>query len=300
MNKPKYIFLPLFLCIAMLTVCSCCHFAKKKSYPTTNSERLHILATEPQFWSRIGFTHDPTRLDENGNPKFYDGSFNQPSNTCNVFEQAGVKLFTSILHNGWVGVDKYNYAATDITLDTILKDHSERLYLPRIKLNVPIEWALANPEELYVSSKAPRDRAGILKLAEKMSKYWTTSGWRGGVPDDEGRIGLQSFSSAKWKQDAGTALVKLLDHLEKGPYADRIIGYQVAFGACGETAYWGAFNRKVDLKGDFGISHRRAFYDWCISKYGSLEALRKVWDKTDLDLNYFTVPDPHQLSSDKK
>ena len=290
---------PIFLPLILLNLCSCCHFKDKGPYPTTNRERLHILATEPQFWSRIGFAQDPTRLDEKGNPKFYDSSFNAHSNTCNAFEEAGVKLFTSILHNGWVGVDKYNYAATDLTLDTILKDHPKRLYLPRIKLNVPIEWALANPEELYASYKAPRDKEGILRLAKKMTKYWATSGWSwSGVPDDEGRIGLQSFSSEKWKQDAGVALAKLIDHLENGPYADRIVGYQVAFGACGETAYWGAFNRKLELKGDFGIGHRCAFYDWCINKYGSLEALRKAWNKPDLAFANFTVPTPQQLTSD--
>lgn len=283
----------------ILSACSCRQLTNHGAYPATQRERMRILASEPQFWSRIGFANDPTRLDEKGNPTFYDRDFNPASNECNLFEQAGIRVFTSILHNGWIGVDTYNYTATDSTLDLLLKDHPKRLYLPRIKLNVPIEWALANPEELYVSFKGPRDREGVLRLAKKMSPYWGTSGWNGKVPDGEGLVGLQSFSSEKWKRDAGVALVKLLKHLENGPYADRIIGYQVAFGACGETSYWGAFNNRTELKGDFGISHRRAFYDWCIRHYGSLDALRSAWSMPALNSDTFTVPDPRMLESDQ-
>ena len=49
----------------------------QKSYPDTQRERLQILASEPQFWSRVGFAQDPTRLDAEGNPKFHDSDFNQ-------------------------------------------------------------------------------------------------------------------------------------------------------------------------------------------------------------------------------
>lgn len=284
--------------IGVLLICACTPSSRQKTKPISSSDLLNMVSSEPMFWSRIGFTKDPTRLDSTGNPLFYENNFNQSIKENREFEKAGVKVFTSILHNGWVGDNKYNYTAVDSTLNIVLKGHPDRYYLPRIKLNIPIEWALKNPEELYVSFKGPRNRDEILELAKKMSKYWDTAGWSGKVPDNEGRVGLQSFSSERWKQDAGKALIKLVNHLENGPYADRIIGYQIAFGACGETAYWGGFNSTTELKGDYGISNRKAFYDWCIEHHGSLDNLRKAWGIPDLNLSNFQIPNPYVFESD--
>jgi hypothetical protein len=284
--------------IGVLLICACTPSPRQKTMPISSSDLLNMVSSEPMFWSRIGFAKDPTWLDSTGNPLFYDNNFDQAIKENREFAKAGVKVFTSILHNGWIGDNKYNYTIVDSTLDILLKGHPTRYYLPRIKLNVPIEWALKNPGELYVSFKGPRDRDEISELAKTMSKFWDTAGWSGNVPDNEGRVGLQSFSSKKWKQDAGEALIKLLKHIEDGPYAERIIGYQIAFGACGETAYWGAFNNRTDLKGDYGISNRKAFYDWCIENHGSLDNLRKVWKMPELDANNFQIPSPYLLESD--
>lgn len=250
------------------------------------------------FWSRIGFTQDPTRLDTTGKPLFYDRNFSQTIKTNDAFERVGVKIYTGILHNGWIGVDKYDYRAVDMTLDSLLKGQPDRFYVPRIKLNVPIEWANENPEELFVCFNGPRDKEGIARLSNKMSKWFTTDGWSENTADDEGRVGLQSFTSQKWKKDAGEALVRLLKHLETGPYAKRIIAYHIAFGACGESTLWGTWDRKTELKGDFGINHRRVFYDWCIRRYGSLEKLRKVWGEPDLSFDNFGVPSPYKMKSE--
>jgi len=284
--------------IGVLLICGCTPSPRQKAKPISSSDLLIMISSEPMFWSRIGFTKDPTRLDSLGNPLFYDSNFDQANKENREFEKAGIKVFTSILHNGWIGDNKYNYTIVDSTLDLVLKEHPGRYYLPRIKLNVPIEWALKNPEELYVSFKGPRNRDEILELAKKMSKYWDTAGWSGNVPDNEGRVGLQSFSSKKWKQDAGDALIKLLKHIEDGPYADRIIGYQIGFGACGETSYWGGFNNRTELKGDFGIRNRNEFYNWCINKYGSLDNLSKAWRVPELNSSNFQIPSPYLLESD--
>jgi hypothetical protein len=242
------------------------------------------------FWSRIGFTQNPTRLDSSGNPLFYDNDFSTAIRENSAFEKAGVKIFTSIIHNGWTGVNKYNYTAVDSTLNILLKGHPDRYYLPRIKLDVPTEWALENPEDLFVNFYGPRDKNDILTLAEKLEKYWDTAGWSGGVPVNEGLVGLQSFSSAKWKEDAGKALKRLIKHLDASPYADQIIGYHIAFGACGETVRWGTWSMSDVAKGDFGINHRKAFYNWCIKKYGTLELLQEAWSDSILDENNFEVP----------
>uniref|UniRef100_UPI003561387D hypothetical protein n=1 Tax=Mariniphaga sediminis TaxID=1628158 RepID=UPI003561387D len=207
----KYIFFAVCIIGLQLVASDCTQLNKKiKIYSPPN--HLSMISSEPMFWSRIGFTQNPTRLDSSGNPLFYDNDFSTAIRENSAFEKAGVKIFTSIIHNGWTGVNKYNYTAVDSTLNILLKGHPDRYYLPRIKLDVPTEWALENPEDLFVNFYGPRDKNDILTLAEKLEKYWDTAGWSGGVPVNEGLVGLQSFSSAKWKEDAGKALKRLIKH----------------------------------------------------------------------------------------
>lgn len=270
---------------------SCNPSFQNKTESKSSPDLLEMISSEPMFWTRIGFTKNPTRLDSLGNPQFYDSDFSVAIRENREFEQAGVKVFTNILHNGWIGVDEYNYSAVDSTLNLILKEHPERYFLPRIKLDVPIEWALENPEDLFVSFNGPRDKNEILHLAKKMMDYWDTGGWSGrDIQTNEGVVGLQSFSSAKWKEDAAEALIHLLKYIENGPYADQIIGYQVAFGSSGETALWGTWYRSNEFKGDFGINHQKEFYKWCVNKYGNLDELRNAWANPELTANNFEIP----------
>jgi hypothetical protein len=88
-------------------------------------------------------------------------------------------------------------------------------------------------------------------------------------------------------KDAGEALGRLIDRLEGGKYRDRILGYHIAYGASGECVLWGRSSRKY---GDHGISHKRAFYDWGIKKYGSLAALRDAWSRPELERDNVKLP----------
>ncbi len=58
---------------------------------------------------------------------------------------------------------------------------------------------------------------------------YNTGTWKDDRPNVGGLISPESFFSRKWLQDASEALCRLLDHLEKEKYADRIVGYHIAY-----------------------------------------------------------------------
>ncbi len=251
-------------------------------------DRLDIIKNEPAFWSRVGFAEDPTRFDENGNISFYDKDWDIFLKEHKSFFDKGIKLHTFIIHNGWVGVNRYDFSAVDKTLEAIVSIDEGILLMPRIKLNPPIDWCFENPTEVALSEDADRSEEGIKKLLEKFTPFFHTNGYSGKVPTDEGFPYLCSFSSKKWLSDISIAVEKLIEHIESSKYADRIVAYQIGLGMCGENAYWGSWS-SVSQWGDFGITAVKNFEDYCTKKYGSLEKAREIFGITDREC---LVPSP--------
>ncbi len=200
-----------------------------------------------------------------------------------------------------MGIDAYDYSLTDRTVEAIFRDNPDTYYIPRIKLNVPVDWCRENPEELLVYWEGPRDKEEIRALVGTEKHDWLGYNAPNGYyqagdyvdtrPNVGGVIARQSFSSRIWLRDAGVALEKLIDRLESGPYADRILGYHIAFGASGESVMWGRMNNHY---GDYGISHTRHFLNWGLKKYGSAEALQNVWGADRFDGECLRLPSPDE------
>ena len=200
----------------------------------------------------------------------------------------------------------YDYELTDKILDALFKDNPDIYYIPRIKLDVPLDWGKENPEDMCVYYDGPRDAENIRKLVntpkhdilgyETPKGYYTAGGWQDDRPNIGGLISNQSFSSKKWLKDAGETLRRLIDHLENGPYDDRILAYHVAYGVSGETCLWGRFGAKRKF-GDYGISNRKAFFKWGMKKYKTLDDLKKAWNQPGLDKNNIKLPSPDQRES---
>lgn len=265
---------------------------------------LDYLKKHPVFWTRLGFCYDPPIPDENGEPLVFNKDFTPYMRYQRAFADAGVKIFTSILHTGWVGVDTYDYTLTDRVLDAVFRDLPEdACYIPRIKLNPPLDWCRENPTEVFVYPEGPRDAEGIRALVgtrkqdilgyEAPNGYYVAEGYHDTRPNVGGVIGLQSFSSEKWLQDAGIALQKLIDRLENGKYGKRIFGYHIAFGACGESMLWGRQNFRY---GDYGIENRASFYRFGLEKYGSVIALEKAWGQPGITPQTVEIPDRERRS----
>ena len=273
----------------------------------TREEACRLLADAPVFWSRLGFCYDPPRAGADGKPIVFCEDFAKYRRCHDAFSAIGVNVHSSIIHSGWMGVDRYDYSLTDRTLDALLKGAPERLYIPRVKLNVPPEWCRVHPEETFVYYGGPSDPAEIAALADTPAQDWfgfesemgyPTNGGSGFVddrPNLNGVIGLQSFSSKIWVKDACEALKRFIEHLENGPYARQILAYHVAFGCCGETTNWGSWRAGGEnRRGDYGISHRRDFLAWGVQKYGSLEAVEEAWKQTGLTPDTLIIPSPNR------
>lgn len=258
-----------------------------------------FLKKNPVFWSRLGFCYDPPLKNKEGRPLVFNEDLEKFAKTHRSFAKAGVKIHSSVLHLGWVGVNEYDYSLTDRVLDAIFKDNPDIYYIPRIKLNVPVDWCYENPEDVFVYYGGPKTAEEIKRLVgtekhdyfgyEAPNGYYASSGageFKDTRPNVGGVIARQSFSSKKWLYDAGIALRKLMERIENGKYGDRILGYHIAYGLSGETIVWG---RMSDKYGDYGINNTKEFIKWGERKYGNRQALAKAWGQSEDDLS---VPFP--------
>lgn len=240
-------------------------------------EALELIKSETMFWSRIGFGLNPPVLDENGEETFHE-TLEENIRYCKQVVDAGAKILVSNLPTGWVGIDKYDYRATDKTLDMIFKECPDVYYIPRIKINPPFEWQKDNPDELYIYEWAK------FKDSKEISECVGTSMQDGtGAIDKTRWMGHQSFSSIKWKNDASVALRRIIEHLENSPYADRIIGYHIGYGKCGETHFWGD-------SADFGKTNKREFYKFGLDKYKTVEELSDAWGRQEISPENVPLP----------
>lgn len=265
-----------------------------------------FLRDNPVFWSRLGFAYDPPLKNADGRPLVFTENLDIYGRFHRAFSSAGVKIHTSILHLGWVGVDEYDYSLTDRVLDEVFKDSPDIYYIPRIKLNVPVDWCFENPEDVFVYHGGPDTVDGVRELVgtlrqdyigyEAPQGYYMAGDYVDTRPNVGGLIARQSFSSKKWLTDASEALTRLIERLESGKYADRIAGYHIAFGVSGESILWGRASCRY---GDYGIGHKRAFFDWGLKKYGSLDALRKSWQQPDLTRDTVSLPSPDERYDQK-
>lgn len=280
----------------------------KKSKEYIKMDRMKLLRENPVFWSRLGFCYDPPIKDENGKPLLMYKNQRKFAKYHEDFAKSGVKIHTCILHSGWVGVNEYDYSLADKTLEELYADKctSDCYYLPRIKLNVPPLWCRENPEDTFVYYEGVaagiRTPEKISGLSGGLRQDWlgadsptgymiADADFKDTRPNVNSLISLQSFASGKWLKDAGQALSQLIDYLENGKYKDRIIGYHIAFGPCGEVMQWG---RASHHHGDYGINQLRAFYDWALVKYGSKNELCRAWDMEDIDRDACFLPSPEE------
>lgn len=265
------------------------------------SEAIRFLRENPVFWSRLGFCYDPPLKNVQGKPLVFTEDLEKYAKYHRAFAASDVKIHTCILHSGWMGVDEFDYSLTDRVVEAVFRDNPDTFFIPRIKLNVPVDWCREYPEEVFVYYEGPRDAESIRALVgtpqqdwlgyEAPNGYYRAGDYVDTRPNVNGQIARQSFSSKKWLHDAGIALEKLVNRLETGPYGSRILGYHISFGVSGESVLWG---RASTHYGDYGIAHTRHFLEWGLKKYGSMEALRQSWGEERFDGEHLVLPSPKE------
>ncbi len=213
-------------------------------------QRLEFLRENPIFWSRFGIEYD----NEPGWEKY-----KQNLERHRVMFERGIALHSSVIPVGWVGPDKYDYTETDQLLGMLFDAIPDLVFLPRIKLNVPEGWCAAHPEDVFVYASGPRTK-------EEVAALIGTEAHGSHPPRYAHRIAQQSFASPQWLSDASEALRRFVEHVEASPYADRIIGYHIAWGTSGETALWATWHSDPRLKGDYGVTTTKRFIEYAAKR----------------------------------
>lgn len=231
-----------------------------------------ILRDNIIFWSRLGMGYDPPVIGDDGLAVLYDESFGEFRLHQSMYK-SGIRIHSFILNSGWIGDGKYDYTVPFRTMDKAVEIGEDVLLIPRIKLNVPVDWCHNHPEEVFVYHNGPKTAAEIKKLVGTPRHDYLGYEAPDGVymgsdkykrPNTGGKISLQSFSSKVWLEDAKKALKNLIEKLEER-YKGKILGYHIAYGTSGETVMWG---RISDRYGDYGISNLEHFRQYVRDKYG--------------------------------
>lgn len=170
---------------------------------------------DPSTWA-IARLEGRTVLLRNGQP--HDGCMFWHSRPFDAaedlrrFADAGVTLFTTGLHAAWQPDGSWDLSATAKLMSFLERAAPSMTLLPRVGLTPPPWWLDAHPEDVQVHLDV--GNGDVLR--------------RDVV-----------FASPRWRDDMGRGLAALIPLLEER-WGDRIAGYHLCAGACGEWAYfWG-------------------------------------------------------------
>lgn len=109
----------------------------------------------------------------------------------------------------WLGDGVYDFVLFDALMDALVAASPDGHVFPRIKLEPPDAWIEAHPEEMLVYPM----------ICVR--------------PGDPRRREAKPWSEA-WRRLYRRMLADMVEHVERAPYAKRIIGYHLGAGNCGE------------------------------------------------------------------
>jgi hypothetical protein len=207
------------------------------------------------------------------------------------FAKAGVHLYTFGVNIGdfvnlWKGEGLVTNAKdSKKALAVSFSPQKEGYEYDFSKLDKQIERLLEVDSNAYVLL-----RVGLEMLGPE--NFW----WRQRNPREleiysDGRAETQSYASGKWLQDCSSFLTSLIHHLRTTDPGLRVIGIHPCAGHAGE---WVKESAMEGYATDYSEVMRDAFRAWLITKYGSLEALRKAWNDPYIHFNNVEVPSPEE------
>jgi hypothetical protein len=167
----------------------------------------------------------------------------------------------------WAESGDLDFGLLDEGMETLASLCDDLWIVPRIYLDTPHWWARRYPQELVLFS----DSNGI--PAEP------TEGHR--------NLAQASMASQRWRQDVSALLRRLVEHVESGPHADRVLGYMLNSGGTEEWVYWGAQQGKVP---DYSLPALNAFQQWLRERYGDAASLAAAWNIPSADFDSTRIP----------
>lgn len=171
-----------------------------------------------------------------------------------INSSSGIKPFRD---NFWKGMGEYNFSVIQDEFEELVKVKPDAKVIVRVHLDAPMWWGDQNPNEMCR------------------------------LPD--GSTLRVSFSSLKWREDAGVAMKALLDWVRKSKFNENLIGVHVAGGF---TEEW-FFHYKNHFY-DESAARLSDFRKWLREKYDQDEKkLRDAWGNQGL---FFDSAVPSDIS----
>ena len=160
--------------------------------------------------------------------------------------EAGVSLFRiNGLDLGWRGAAQFDYQELEVRIEALLSRVPNASVMLRVSVDPPAWWLHAHADEC----------AQYLEHA------------------DDNRGAAVSWASHRWRNEAGSALARLVRHVHTQAYATQCVGWQLSAGESGEWRYPNA----ADLP-DVSPAMTAHFRQWAVEKYRrNTGLLRKAW-----------------------
>ncbi|MBN1347370.1 MAG: beta-galactosidase [Phycisphaerae bacterium] len=192
------------------------------------------------------------------------------------FGRAGVRLFSfsstptaseyGLSPTTWVAPDRFDYGNLDERARMVLDAVPDGYFFPRLYLFSPDWWDAQHPDDLVTFDPGDGKPRPFARDGKKRAPSWASKAWR---------------------EDTAQAIRRYIEHVEKSPYADRVIGYHLASGTTEEWMMWGANeNQWVD----YSPVNVAAFRAWLTKRYANDEALRQAWNNKTVTLPTATIP----------
>ena len=231
----------------------------------------------------VSYNNKPTELPDvqicqnNGIPTLkVNGQVTGLDQFCNTYrpfdsvirncEEAGLIQVLSLLDIDWEkGPAGVNLAELDHQVRQVLKNapNANIILCPDSTGTLsPKQWSHYNPSERYVNDLGESD---IKSYGGAMKTF-------------------PSMASQKWQQDMDEMLVRVVEHVRKSDYANRVIGYWL-------SGYeWFQWEWSYGDRMDYSVHMRDAFRKWLQEKYGNVEALRKAWSSNSVLFDTVEIP----------
>lgn len=189
---------------------------------------------------------------------------------CEYFKklgESGIKLYYLMCNN----LDLEDCAVKDFAneAEKLLEAVPDAYIFVRIPLTPSKKWIEENPDHI-VSYSDGKKRPALVRTETFI------------VESD----GTPSLCSWKWREDMGKTLEKVIDEIDKLPFADRIIGYFVGGGGNSEWFYVNPIEYYEEgAYGDTSEAFRAEFQKYLDNKYGAGNVKAEI---PDLDSRLFT------------
>ncbi len=166
----------------------------------------------------------------------------------------------------WAADGTIDFTPLDEWMAALAAMSDEVWFIPRLYFSTPAWWAARHPDDLT-------------RLADEPLFDGQTNG--------EAQLLQASMASQQWRDDVADVLARIVDHVEQGPYGDRVLGYMVNSGGTEEWVAWGAQQGRL---ADYSACARDAFRAWLRERYGEPAVLARAWHLPGLTFEEAAIP----------